>query len=60
LRNDLQAGSFAEDEISKFKSCFELFDRDKNGLMKIEDVAFALRSQGVLITDRDLSILIKR
>ena len=51
---------FTVTEIAKFKEAFTFFDREGDNSMNVDDVGLALRSQGALITGKEIKIFIAK
>lgn len=50
--------SLTDDKIKEFKEAFEMFDRDKDGLINQQELGNILRSLGHEPSDQDLSDMI--
>ena len=51
---------FTDLETKKFVEIFNYLDRDGNGQLRVNDLALAMRSMGTLVTDEEVSALIKK
>lgn len=51
---------FTDVELEKFKEAFLFFDRDGDGTISNDDVPLALRSMGALVSNEEVSTLLKK